>query len=208
MKSRVLILSLVLLSACASHKGEIPTLESQSFNTKIPGESVTINKSCGWLWNRHKCEIQSIEAVGVQPSVAGGGIQQKIVTETACDNAKVNVIKYVYGEDVSNTDNIRTHNKQHENQKDRIKSKTEKGEDVPMSANDADKDTNYSIQEALVDTDIEFVRNQTLTAQGHLNGFAIVKTTVVERKTIMCTIKWSRGDATDLRKVRGLISQG
>ena len=45
---------MVGLAGCSvlnSSKKEIPTIESQTFKTNVPGETIKITKSCGWLWN-------------------------------------------------------------------------------------------------------------------------------------------------------------
>jgi len=205
MKLKLLALSCLLLAGCASNKGEIPTIASQTFNTKVPGERIKIDKSCGWI-QRDKCTIESIEAVGVQPSVGATRLLQKSTTLMACDNARANVVGYVFGTNVSEIRTSRSKNNQNENQKDRIKSKTEIGQDVDMSSNDADKDTNYSIRESLINSDIDTVRNVTTTAQGRLVGFSIKETIVLDSKTVACTIVWNKNDSQDLKKVRTLIS--
>ena len=205
MKLKLLALSCLILAGCASNKGEIPTIASQTFNTKVPGERIKIDKSCGWI-QRNKCTIESIEAIGIQPSVGATRLLQKSTTLMACDNAKANIVSYVFGNNVSESRSSRTKNKQNENQKDRIKSKTEIGLDVDMASDDNEKDTNYSIRESLIDSDIETVRTITTTAQGRLVGFSIKETTVLDSKTIACTIVWNKNDSQDLKKVRSLIS--
>jgi hypothetical protein len=206
MKLKLLALSCLVLAGCASNnKGEIPTIASQTFNTKVPGERIKIDKSCGWI-QRDKCTIESIEAVGVQPSVGATRLLQKSTTLMACDNAKANIVGYVFGNNVSESRTSRSKSKQNENQKDRVKSKTEIGQDVDMASDDAEKDTNYSIREALINSDIETVRTVTTTAQGRLVGFSIKETTVLDSKTIACTIVWNKNDSQDLKKVRSLIS--
>jgi hypothetical protein len=206
MKLKLLALSCLILAGCASNnKGEIPTIASQTFNTKVPGERIKIDKSCGWI-QRDKCTIESIEAIGIQPSVGATRMLQKSTTLMACDNAKANIVSYVFGNNVSESRTSRTKNKQNENQKDRIKSKTEIGQDVDMASDDNEKDTNYSIRESLIDSDIETVRTITTTAQGRLVGFSIKETNVLDSKTIACTIVWNKNDSQDLKKVRSLIS--
>jgi len=206
MKLKLLALSCLILAGCATNnKGEIPTIASQTFNTKVPGERIKIDKSCGWI-QRDKCTIESIEAVGVQPSVGATRLLQKSSTLMACDNARANVVSYVFGNNVSESRTSRSKSKQNENQKDRVKSKTELGQDVDMASDDAEKDTNYSIREALINSDIETLRTVTTTAQGRLVGFSIKETNVLDSKTISCTIVWNKNDSQDLKKVRGLIS--
>ena len=206
MKLKLLAVSCLILAGCASNnKGEIPTIASQTFNTKVPGERIKIDKSCGWI-QRNKCTIESIEAIGIQPSVGATRLLQKSTTLMACDNAKANVVSYVFGNNVSESRSSRTKNKQNENQKDRIKSKTEIGQDVDMASDDNEKDTNYSIRESLIDSDIETIRTITTTAQGRLVGFSIKETNVLDSKTIACTIVWNKNDSQDLKKVRSLIS--
>lgn len=206
MKLKLLALSCLILTGCATNnKGEIPTIASQTFNTKVPGERIKIDKSCGWI-QRNKCTIESIEAIGIQPSVGATRLLQKSTTLMACDNAKANIVSYVFGNNVSESRSSRTKNKQNENQKDRVKSKTEIGQDVDMASDDNEKDTNYSIRESLIDSDIETVRTITTTAQGRLVGFSIKETNVLDSKTIACTIVWNKNDSQDLKKVRSLIS--
>lgn len=186
-------------------KGEIPTISSQTFNTKVPGERIKIEKSCGFI-QRNKCTIESIEAIGVQPSVGATRLLQKSTTLLACDNARANIVGYVFGTNVNESRSSRVKNNQNENQKDRVKSKTEIGQDVDMSADDSNKDTNYSVREALINTDIDSVRTITTNSQGKLVGFSIKDTSVLDSKTVACTIVWNKNDSEDLKKVRGLIS--
>lgn len=204
MKLKLLALSCLLVAGCASNKGEIPTIASQTFKVS-KNESIKIDKSCGWI-QRDKCTIESIEAVGVQPSVGATRLLQKSTTLMACDNARANVVSYVFGTNINESRLARTKNKQNENQKDRVKSKTEIGQDVEMASDDAEKDTNYSIREALINSDIETVRTVTTSTQGKLVGFSIKDTQVLDSKTISCTIVWNKNDIQDLKKVRGLIS--
>jgi hypothetical protein len=124
----------------------------------------------------------------------------------ACDNARANVVSYVFGTNVSENRVARTKNKQNENQKDRVKSKTEIGQDVDMASDDNEKDTNYSIREALINSDIDMVRTITTTSQGKLVGFKIDDARPIDNKTIACTITWNKNDSQDLKKVRSLIS--
>jgi hypothetical protein len=186
-------------------KGEIPTITSQSFNTKVPGERIKIDKSCGWI-QRSKCTIESIEAIGIQPSVGATRLLQKSTTLMACDNARANVVGYVFGTNVNESRTSRVKNNQNENQKDRVKSKTELGQDVDMSKDESEKDTNYSIREALINSDVDTVRNITTNSQGRLVGFSIKETNVLDSKTVTCTIVWNKNDSQDLKKVRGLIA--
>jgi hypothetical protein len=198
-----------VITGCASTspgKGEVPTISSQSFSTKVPGERIKIDKACGWLWNKDKCTVESIEAVGVAPSVGATRLLQEDATQRACMKAKANVVKYVFGDNVSENTTSRTKNKQNENQKDRVKSKTELGQDVDMASDDADKDTNYSVREALINSDIETVKTITTNAQGRLVGFKIEETRTIDSKTMSCTIAWHRSDSEDIKKVRSLIA--
>ncbi len=205
MKLKLLALSCLFLVGCASNKGEIPTIASQTFNTKVPGERIKLDKSCGWI-QRDKCTIENIEAIGVAPSIGATRLLQEDATQRACMKAKANVVRYVFGENVNDSATTRTRNKQNENQKDRVKSKTEIGQDVDMASDDADKDTNYSIREALINSDIDSVRTITQSSQGRLVGFKIDETKKVDDKTMSCTIVWRKGDSQDLKKVRSLIS--
>ena len=195
----------VLAGCTSTGKGEIPTITSQTFNTNVPGEKIKIEKSCGWI-QRDKCTIESIEATGVQPSVGATRLLQKSTTLVACDNARANVVGYVFGTSVNENRSTRSKNVQNENQKDRVKSKTELGQDVDMAADDADKDTNYSVREALINSDIETVKTITTNSQGRLVGFRIDGSTKVDDKKMSCTIVWRKGDSEDLKKIRTLIS--
>jgi hypothetical protein len=208
MKLKLLVLATLVLTGCSGTmvgKGEIPTISSQTFNTKVPSETIKIEKSCGWI-QRDKCTIESIEAVGVQPSIGATRLLQKSTELMACDNARANVVSYVFGTNVSESRTARTKNKQNENQKDRVKSKTEIGQDVDMASDDNEKDTNYSIREALINSDIDMVRTVTTTAQGKLVGFKVEDGKPIDTKTIACIITWNKNDSQDLRKIRSLIS--
>ena len=75
-----------------------------------------------------------------------------------------------------------------------------------MASDDNEKDTNYSIREALINSDIDMVRTITTSSQGKLVGFKIEDARPIDSKTIACTITWSKNDSQDLKKVRSLIS--
>jgi hypothetical protein len=209
MKYSIITIALISsLVGCASNntgKGEIPTISSQTFNTKVPGERIKIDKSCGWI-QRDKCTVESIEAIGVAPSVGATRMFQEDATQRACMKAKANVVKYVFGDNVTESSTSRTRNKQNENQKDLFKSKTEIGQDVDMAEDDPNKDTNYSVREALINSDIETVKTITTNSQGRLVGFRIEDSKKVDDKTMSCTIVWRKGDSQDLKKIRTLIS--
>lgn len=213
MKNSYIVVAVALaISGCATNgpkKGEIPTIESQTFKTNVPGETIKVDKKCGWTpWTRRKCELVGIEAVGVQPSIGATRMLQKATTTMACDNARSNVVAYVFGENVSEDRRTVTRNKQNENQKDRFKSQTEIGPDVAMSPDDPNNETNYSVRQALIDTDVDVVRTMTVNSQGRLVGFAVKRTDVVDGKTMSCTIVWRKDDVEDMRQVRGLIAGG
>lgn len=200
------ILLMVGLAGCSvlnSSKKEIPTIESQTFKTNVPGETIKITKSCGWLWNSKDCKIESIEAVGVQPSVGGTSLMQKAVTMQACDNARANIVSYVFGESVTDSRYSRARSKQSENQKDDIKSKNEK---IESELSPEDRESVLSIRQALTNSDIEMVRTVTVNAQGRLVGFKIKNTTLVNGKIIACTIDWIKTESEELKNIRGLIS--
>ena len=206
--SIITIALLASLVGCASNnkgKGEIPAISSQTFSTKVPGERIKIDKSCGWI-QRDKCTVESIEAIGIAPSVGATRMLQEDATQRACMKAKANVVKYVFGDNVSESSTSRTKNRQNENQKDRVKSKTELGQDVDMAEDDPNKDTNYSVRESLINSDIETVKTITTNSQGRLVGFRIDGSTKVDDKTMSCTIVWRKGDSEDLKKIRTLIS--
>lgn len=206
--SIITVALLASLVGCASNntgKGEIPAISSQTFSTKVPGERIKIDKSCGWI-QRDKCTVESIEAIGVAPSVGATRMLQEDATQRACMKAKANVVKYVFGDNISENSTSRTRNKQNENQKDRVKSKTEIGQDVDMAEDDPNKDTNYSVREALINSDIETVKTITTNSQGRLVGFKIDEARKVDDKTMSCTIVWRKGDSEDLKKIRTLIS--
>jgi len=204
MKSQLCLIGILTLgvSGCSvlGPKGTVPTIESQTFNTNIPGETIKIDKSCGWLWNRKKCNIESITAVGVQVSAGGGIFVQGPIGNMACDNARVNVVSYVFGENVRSRRQSSTRMGQGENQKDTGKNQSVFGNEGSQN------NTELRIREALTDTNIDFVKTVSIDTQGRLVGFAERNREVIDGRTIACSVVWSRSDSEDLRKVRSLIS--
>lgn len=204
MKIRLWLISVlaICLSGCSvlSPKGEVASLESQTFNTNIPGETIKIDKSCGWFWNRKKCNIESITAVGVQVSAGGGVFVQGPIGTMACDNARVNVVSYVFGENVRSRRQSSTRMGQGENQKDTGKNESVFGNEGSQA------NTESKIRQALTDTNIDFIKTMSIDTQGRLVGFAERNREVIDGRTIACTIVWSRRDSEDLRKIRSLVA--
>ena len=128
---------------------------------------------------------------------------QKAVTMQACDNARANIVSYVFGESVTDSRYSRARSKQSENQKDDIKSKNDK---IESELSPEDRESVLSIRQALTNSDIEMVRTVTVNAQGRLVGFKIKNTTLVNGKIIACTIDWIKTESEELKNIRGLIS--
>ena len=209
MKYTLIALAIASLVGCSSTtrgQGELDPIRSQKLSTSFKSDTIKIETDCSWYSiNKSDCAIISIESTGT--ASANGNTESNLRTALirAGDKARANVRHFIQ-EDVSSTRVNNTIAKNVEKANDRVKSRTNIGEEVKMSDSDAEKDTNYSIRENSNDTAYQLTESIRVNASGILRGFRVAKQEVVGKQEVAVTIRWdkeSERTSNSLRKQFG-----
>ena len=209
MKYTLLALAIASLVGCSSTtrgQGELDPIRSQKLSTSFKSDTIKIETDCSWYTiNKSECAIISIESTGTASSNGNTESNLRTALIRAGDKARANVRHFIQ-EDVSSTRVNNTIAKNVEKANDRVKSRTNIGEEVKMSDTDAEKDTNYSIRENSNDTAYQLTESIRVNASGILRGFRVIKQEVVGKQEVAVTIRWdkeSERTSNSLRKQFG-----
>ncbi len=193
---RFMIVPLVLaLAACSTTKrgeGELEPIRNQKLSTSFKRDTIRIETDCAWYkpW-KSDCDITAIEVVATATTNGNTENNLRTALTRAEMTAKAN-IRHFLNEEVSSQRVKTTLAKNVEKAQDRIKSRTTTGEEVKMSDSDAEKDTNYSIQENSNDTAYTLQETIRTNAQGILRGFKIAKQEVTGPQQVSVTLRWDK----------------
>jgi hypothetical protein len=194
---------------CSSTKrgeGELDPIRSQKLSTSFLSDTIKIETDCSWYTiNKSDCAIISIESTGTASSNGNTESNLRTALIRAGDKARANVRHFIQ-EDISSSRVNNTIAKNVEKANDRLKSRTNIGEEVKMSDTDAEKDTNYSIRENSNDTAYQLTESIRVNASGILRGFRVAKQEVVGKQAVTVTIRWdkeSERTSNSLRKQFG-----
>ena len=152
-----------------------------------------------------KTDLKSIEATAYAPSFGNSEVNREVAFRVAEDQAKAKLIRFLR-EDIQTSTVTKTISKNIEKANDRLKQKLSSSEDVSMSEEDANKDTNYSIRENTNNTAREFVDTVRTQAAGILKGVYVADEKIVDRQTVQVTIRWDRdsqNSSNDIRRLMG-----
>jgi hypothetical protein len=209
MKYTLLALAIASLVGCSSTKrgeGELDPIRSQKLSTSFKSDTIKIETDCSWYTiNKSDCAIISIESTGTASSNGNTESNLRTALIRAGDKARANVRHFIQ-EDISSSRVNNTIAKNVEKANDRLKSRTNIGEEVKMSDTDAEKDTNYSIRENSNDTAYQLTESIRVNASGILRGFRVAKQEVVGKQAVTVTIRWdkeSERTSNSLRKQFG-----
>jgi hypothetical protein len=209
MKYTLLALAIASLVGCSSTKrgeGELDPIRSQKLSTSFKSDTIKIETDCSWYTiNKSDCAIISIESTGTASSNGNTESNLRTALIRAGDKARANVRHFIQ-EDISSSRVNNTIAKNVEKANDRLKSRTNIGEEVKMSDTDAEKDTNYSIRENSNDTAYQLTESIRVNASGILRGFRVSKQEVVGKQAVTVTIRWdkeSERTSNSLRKQFG-----
>lgn len=195
MKRFMIIPLVIALTACSTPKrgeGELEPIRSQKLSTSFKRDTIRIETDCAWYkpW-KSDCEISAIEIVATATTNGNSENNLRTALTRAEMTAKAN-IRHFLQEEVSSQRVKTTLAKNVEKASDRIKSRTTTGEEVKMSDTDAEKDTNYSIQENSNDTAYTLQETIRTNAQGILRGFKIAKQEVTGPQQVSVTLRWDK----------------
>ena len=191
----IALVTALAVTGCSTSKrgeGELDSIRSQKLSTSFAREGIKIETDCSWYTiNKSECDIISIEAVGT--AIANGNTESNRRTALirAGDRARASVRHFIQ-EDVASSRVNNTIAKNIEAANDRVKSRTNIGEEVKMSDTDAERDTNYSIRDNSNNTAYNLTESIRVNAQGILRGFRVAKEEVVGQQEVAVTIRWDK----------------
>jgi len=190
----VTVLALTGCSTTKSGEGEIESIRSQKLSTSFAREGIKIETDCSWYTiNKSECDVVSIEAVGTAVANGNSESNRRTALIRAGDRARASVRHFIQ-EDVSSSRVTNTIAKNVEAASDRVKSRTNIGEEVKMSDTDAEKDTNFSIRDNSNNTAYQLTESIRVNAQGILRGFRVLpeKSGPTGNQEVAVTIRWDK----------------
>ena len=220
LKTLAIVSVLALMAGCSTTK-QVDTVEApnvtaignQKLVSNFPRRGIKIEYDCVWgtgmfgVTDRFcvKTELKSIEVTAYAPSFGASEVLRENAFRVAEDQSKAKLIRFLR-EDVRSSAVTKTIGKNIEKANDRVKQRFSNNEDVTMSEDDANKDTNFAVRESTNNTTREFVETIQTQAAGILRGVYVSDEKIVDRQTVSVTIRWDRNSqksAQDIRRVMG-----
>lgn len=176
--------------------GPVSAINNQKLATTFERQGIKLGWECKWFTGVTdttcvKGDIQYIEVTAYAPSNGNSEFARETAFTVAGDRARAKLRHFIH-EDVYSSRVTRTLAKNVEKANDRIKNKISSDSEVGMSEDEASKDTNYAIRENANDTVRTMNEVVRVEASGILKGVRAVKHQVVDRQTVMVTIRWDR----------------
>lgn len=208
MKKIITLCAVSLIVGCSSTKSPEAVkqqVETVSEPLAIQKLSTTFNRQgvkFEWHCVKEKgfisktCENGHIKAIEVTAYASSNGNSEnarELAFRVAESTAKAK-LRHFINEDIYSSRVITTLSKNIEKANDRLSTKNN-GEEVAMSDEEARKDTNYTIRENSNNISRNVVEVIRLNAQGILRGVYTAKEEVVDRQTVMVTIRWDQDSA-------------
>ena len=106
-------------------------------------------------------------------------------------NAKAKLRHFIH-EDVYSTNTIKTLTKNVEKANDKIKQRISNTEEVSMSDDEANKDTNFAVRENTNDIVRGLTEEVRTHAEGILRGVHIMDEDIVDKQTVKVVIRWDK----------------
>ena len=203
MKSKIIALAVaVALSGCSSFtskKGEgdanaLTPITAQKLSSTFKRQGVKMEWDCMWGTGMTETtcvrnNIKAVEVTGYANAYGNSEVMREQAFKVAHDIALDKLVRFVK-QDITSSRVTTTMAKNIEKAQDRIKNRIKSDEEVPMSDEDAAKDTNFAVREntnQAVRTITETVRTN---AHGIVKGARIIDESVVDRQTVSVTLRW------------------
>jgi len=205
LKLSVIVLAL-LLGACSSTKqsasidsGSITAINAQKLSTNFKRQGVKIEWDCAWGTGMFgltdsmcvKGDIKAVEVVAYATSNGNSENNRETAFKVAEMKAKAKLRHFIH-EDITSSNVSNTISKNVEKANDRIKNRIKSDEEVAMSDEDANKDTNFAIRENTNDTVRTLTESIKTQAAGILKGIRVHDERIVDRQTVAVTIRWDK----------------
>lgn len=169
---------------------------NQKLSTSFNKQGIKIEWDCSMLDNvkNSGCEnadIKSIEVIAYATSNGNTENNRLDAFKVAELRAKAKLRHFIY-EEVQSSRTVTTISKNIEKANDRIKNRITNTEEVSMSDDEANKDTNWAIRENNNNIARNIVETIKTNAQGILRGVYITDESVLEKQTVSITIRWDK----------------
>lgn len=207
MKQTLIAISIVtLLTACSSTQGiksvdsgSVTAINNQKLSTNFKRKGVKIEWECSWGTGMlgltdavcSKGDIKSIEVIGYATSNGNSENNREAAFKIAEMNAKAKLRHFIH-EDVYSTNTIKTLTKNVEKANDKIKQRISNTEEVSMSDDEANKDTNFAVRENTNDIVRGLTEEVRTHAEGILRGVHIMDEDIVDKQTVKVVIRWDK----------------
>jgi hypothetical protein len=214
MKFKVAALTLALvLAGCSSTKpsyevepGPVTAINAQKLATSFKRQGIKLEWNCWWGTGFSeatcvKSDIKAIEVTSYANSFGNSEVMRERAFVAAEMQAKAKLIHFI-NEGVSSTNVMQTVTKNVEKAKDQITSKIKSDDVVSMSDDEAAKGSNLAVREnsnETVRTLTESIRNN---AEGKIRGAYVRDAEIVDRQTVMVTIRWDKDSQEAARNLR------
>jgi len=215
MKFKVAALTLALvLAGCSSTKpsyevepGPITAINAQKLATSFKRQGIKLEWNCWWGTGYSettcvKSDIKAIEVTAYANSFGNSEVMRERAFVAAEMQAKAKLIHFI-NEGVSSTNVMQTVTKNVEKAQDQTTNKIKSDDVVSMSDDEVAKGSNTAVREnsnETVRTLTESIRNN---AEGKIRGAYVKDADIVDRQTVMVTIRWDKDSqeaALNLRK--------
>lgn len=207
---------MIALAGCSTTKKadvvdapEVTAIGNQKLVANFNRRGIKIEYDCVWgtgmfgLTDRFcvKTELKSIEVTAYAPSFGNSEVIREAAFRVAEDQSKAKLIRFLR-EDIRTSTVTKTISKNIEKANDRLKQQLSASEEVAMSEEDANKDTNYAIRENTNTTTRTFIDSVQNQAAGILKGVYIKDESIVDRQTVAVTIRWDRDSSNSAKNLR------
>jgi len=216
LKLVVLAVATALVTGCSSPKKveapSVSAINNQKLTSTFNRQSIRINWECVWGTGMFgltdslclKTEVGSIEATGYAFSNGNSIVNREIAFSVAHNQALDKLNRFLV-QDIRSTRVVHTLSKNLEKANDRVKQKLSDTEEVGMSDDEANKDTNFAIRENTNDTVRTFTENIRTSTEGILKCVYIKDERIVDKQTVAVTIRYDRETGDACRNIRRQI---
>lgn len=194
----------IIIAGCSSTRknasvesAPITAINTQKLTSSFKRQGIKLEWECAWGTGMFglsdamcvKGEVKGIEVTGYANSFGNSEALRERAFIAAEMDAKARLVRFM-NEGVGSNNFSQTITKNVEKAQDRIKNRIRADEEVSMSDEDANKDTNFAVREnnnEVVRTLSESIRNN---AEGKLRGAMLKEADIVDRQTVRVVIRW------------------
>lgn len=196
MKKLIVMMGLVALVGCSSKPKtttdvpQITPVQTQKLSSNFARKGIKLEFECSWYsFFCDRATPTAIEVTATAPSFGNSESNRETAFIVAEMNAKAKLRRFIQ-EDVTSSMVTQTISKNIEKANDRVKQRIANSEEITMSDDEANKDTNWAIRENTNNVTRTVTDTVRLNANGILRGVKTINETIVDRQTVQVTIRW------------------